>query len=241
MKLAIISDIHANLQALEAVIDHASSENVDQFICLGDIVGYGPQPMECTRIIQDLNCPTVRGNHDHEVAGNGSLDTLHQDAQASLTWTRKILTDPQRAWLGALPYVRRVGRFSIAHATPHRSNLFGYVHDLADADRCLQEQATPLCFIGHTHVPGFFEHTQGVTHEIDSSYCTLSEVSKYLCNVGSVGQPRDSDIRASYVIFDRTSRVIQRHRVVYDVEKTQDLLRLAGLPASLAERLVDVA
>ena len=241
MQFAIISDIHANLQALEAVLADARAHGVDQFICLGDIVGYGPQPSECIKLIQDLKCPTVRGNHDHDVAKNHDLGDLHPDAEASLNWTRQKLTLPEKQWLSSLPYVRRVGRFSIAHATPHRSNLFEYVKGLPEADRYLQEQEASLCFIGHTHVPGIFECVGGVTHEIQTTICALSESSKYLCNVGSVGQPRDLDSRASYVIYDRVSRVIERRRVTYDVTLTQDLLRKENLPHSLAERLVEVA
>ena len=241
MKLAIISDIHANFQALEAVISDARSRGADQFICLGDIVGYGPQPSECVELIQGLTCPTVRGNHDHDASHDRDLSALSSDARLSLAWTRNVLSLPHKNWLGSLPYVRRVGQFSIAHATPHRSNLFGYVHDLSDADACLREQESSLCFIGHTHVPGIFQHVQGVTRDVGTTICALSSTSKYLCNVGSVGQPRDLNYRASYVIFDSVSRVIERFRVAYDVEETQRLLRKAGLPATLAERLTEVA
>lgn len=241
MKFAIITDIHANLQALEAVISDAQANQVDRFICLGDIVGYGPQPKECLEIIRDLGCPVVRGNHDHDASNDRDLSALSPDAQSSLKWTRSVLNQSDKDWLGSLPYVRRVGRFSIAHATPRRSNLFGYVHSVKDAAACLQEQEAPLCFIGHTHIPALYCQKDGMTTEVSGSMSILSSAGKYLCNPGAVGQPRDNDVRSSYIIYDRGVNMIQRRRVSYDVAKTQQLLRRCQLPASLATRLTEVA
>lgn len=241
MKFAVISDIHANLQALEAVISDAHSNDIDQFVCLGDIVGYGPQPRECVELIRSLDCPIVRGNHDYYAVGRGDLTTLHPDAQSSLEWTRDVLDDQDKEWLAALPFSRRVGRFLISHATPRRPNLFGYIHTVSQAREALQNQKVPVCFVGHTHIPNLFKHTEDATSESCGKPTILSSTARYLCNPGAIGQPRDNDIRSSYALYDRSRNMISWKRVEYDVEKTQSLLKRCHMPASLTSRLTSVA
>ena len=241
MKIAIISDIHANYEALESVLEDTVNQGVDQILCLGDIVGYGPDPAKCVTTIQSLGCPVIRGNHDHDAANDRELENLNDTARISLEWTRKQLSTAQREWLGTRPFSRRVGRFAISHASLHEPEHWHYVRDLADAEHFLNLQNVPLCFIGHTHRPGYFEHSGGIVHEVRQKNHTLNDDAKTLINVGSVGQPRDGDMRASYVIFDRAERSIQFQRVDYDVARTQSRLRAQGLPEELAIRLTFAA
>lgn len=242
MKIAIISDIHANHTALTAVIAHARAQGVDQFLCLGDIVGYGPDPAQCVSEIQALGCPVIRGNHDHDAASDRVLHNLNDVARTSLEWTRKQLSGPQRAYLGNLPFIRRIGRFSIAHSSLFEPEVWHYVRGLQDAEHCLTLQDVPLCFIGHTHRPGYFEKIgDGVTHDTEPGSHVLAENARTLVNVGSVGQPRNGDPRASYVIFDRLHRSIEFQRVAYQVQATQQRLMAHGLPQELIERLTEAA
>ncbi len=241
MKLAIISDIHANYEALDAVLKDIETQRVEQILCLGDIVGYGPDPSKCVTAIQALGCPVIRGNHDHDAANDRALDNLNDTARLSLEWTRKQLSQAQRQWLGNLPFSRRVGRFAISHASLDEPEAWHYIRDLADAERALNRQNVPLCFIGHTHQPGFFEQKGGVTHQIRKAGHQLDDDTKVLVNVGSVGQPRDGDMRASYVIFDRVQRTVEFQRVEYEVAKTQERIRGQGLPEELAIRLTYAA
>jgi len=241
MKLAIISDIHANYEALDAVLQDIENKNVDQIICLGDIVGYGPDPMRCVTRIQSLGCPVIRGNHDHDAANDRVLDNLNDTARLSLEWTRNQLSQAQRDWLGNLPFSRRVGRFAITHSSLDEPEAWHYIRDLSDAERCLNLQNVPLCFIGHTHLPGFFEQKGGIVHTSRPGSHVLDDDSKILINVGSVGQPRDGDMRASYVIFDRVKRTVDFQRVDYEVAKTQERIRTQGLPEELAIRLTYAA
>ncbi len=241
MKLAIISDIHANYEALDSVLEDIDSKGVSQILCLGDIVGYGPDPLRCVTRIQSLGCPVIRGNHDHDAANDRPLDNLNDTARLSLEWTRKELSSAQREWLGSLPFSRRVGRFAISHSSLDQPEAWHYIRDLADAERSLNLQNVPLCFIGHTHRPGYFEQKGGITHEIRKKSHDIDNDAKVLVNVGSVGQPRDGDMRASYVIFDRVQRTIEFQRVEYEVAKTQERIRVQGLPEELAVRLTYAA
>ena len=241
MKVAIISDIHANHHALEAVLDHARGQGIDQFLCLGDIVGYGPDPSKCISTIQELGCPVIRGNHDHDAGNDRDLFNLNDVARTSLEWTRTQLSRAQRAWLSNLPYTRRVGRFAIAHSSLHEPEEWHYIRDLSDAGECLSRQQVPLCFIGHTHRPGCFIMEGGPTYQAETTGMQLNGDARTLVNVGSVGQPRDGDPRASYVTFDRIDRILDFHRVDYDVAAAQKRLLLEGLPQELIERLAEAA
>ncbi len=241
MKIAVISDIHANLEAFKAVIADAQGQNVDRFLCLGDIVGYGPDPGACVDLVQSLDCAIVRGNHDHDAANDRELDNLNDIAKTSLQWTRGQLSAEHKEWLGNLPFTKRVGRFAISHATPHRPNLFTYVTNLAEAQACLDEQSAPLCFIGHTHVPGVFVSKDEVAREIQGQSVAIDFDAKTLVNVGSVGQPRDGDPRACYVIYDVNEQSVNFRRIKYAIEKTKQKLLDLGLPTYLATRLTIAA
>jgi len=236
MKFAIFGDIHANLEALQTVLWDAQEQGCSNFVCLGDIVGYAANPSECLEIVRELGCPAVRGNHDEGAASLSNLDELNPLAQAALLWTRAQLSEEQRDWLRELKLVRQVRDFTVVHSTLDSPGAWGYVTNRFDAMASFSYQFTQVCFYGHTHVPRIFEKDDAV-RAARGNDVQLQRGVKYFVNVGSVGQPRDGDWRASYAIYDVTAQTISIRRVEYDIQTTQDKIRAAGLPTLLADRL----
>ena len=237
MKFAILSDIHSNLEALKVVLDHAKQQECTHYVCLGDVVGYGPNPKECLAIVRSLDCPVVMGNHDEYCAGEMDLTGFNPMAADAIKWTRQQLTEEERTWLRNLKYVRNVESFTMVHATLDLPERWAYVFDRLAAQSSFNYQHTPVCFNGHTHVPVAF--VRGPTGIHGGLYTKIKiEVGrKYFINVGSIGQPRDRNPKSSYVIFDLDNNVIEIHRLDYDIATTQKKIHAAGLPASLADRL----
>ncbi len=236
MRIALIGDIHANLEAFEAVLKDAEEQSCTDYICLGDIVGYNPNPVECLEKIREMGCPVVRGNHDEDAGGHHPLDNMNPIAGQALEWTREQLSEEQREWLRKIRMVRQVKDFTIVHATLDQPQSWNYVTNKFDAMSNFSFQFTNLCFHGHTHVPRVFIREQRVT-EVPAESITLEPKMKYFVNVGSVGQPRDGDWRACYVIYDVPSSTLVYRRVEYDISSTQKKIIAAGLPEMLAERL----
>lgn len=238
MKFAIFGDVHSNLEALNAVLEDASSHDCTDFVCIGDIVGYNANPSECLDVIQKLDCPVVKGNHDEEASLDTELVGLNPLAQKSMQWTRDNLDLNQKKYLKELKLARHVGDFTIVHATLDSPASWGYVTSKFDALESLGYQYTPVCFFGHTHVPAFYfkdlrmEEHQGKSIKIETG-------KKYQVNVGSVGQPRDGDFRSSYCIYDVDERLIFNRRVGYDIKTAQEKILKAGLPEQLAHRLAE--
>ncbi len=236
MKFAIFGDIHANLEALQTVLWDAQEQGCANHVCLGDIVGYAANPAECLETVRALNCPTVRGNHDEGASGNSSLEELNPLAYTALMWTREQLSEEQRQYLKDLKLVRQVRDFTIVHATLDSPGNWGYVTNRFDAMASFSYQFTQVCFYGHTHVPRIFEKDDAVRASRGTEVA-LQRGTKYFVNVGSVGQPRDGDWRASYAIYDVESHVISIRRLEYDIETAQKKILAAGLPTLLADRL----
>jgi len=236
MKYAILGDIHANLAALEAVFEDAADQQVTNFACLGDLVGYNPNPIECLSMIRDLKCPVVRGNHDHYCSHGDSLQSFHPLAANVVDWTRKQLSEEDKQYLRDLKFVESVETFTIVHSTLDAPQSWSYVFDKLEAEANFNYQVTSVCFYGHTHVPMAFEKTDAIRCGLYSKL-KLSAGRKFFINAGSVGQPRDGDPRAAYVIFDMVNNIIELRRIAYDVELTQKRIREAGLPERLATRL----
>lgn len=236
-KFAILGDIHANLDALNAVLDDARHEGVTDFVSVGDVVGYNAEPAACIRIVRDeLNCPTVRGNHDHYVSSDAPLADFQPLAASVVEWTRRQLSDADLDWLRNLPFKRLVVGFTLVHATLDMPDHWGYVFDLLSAEANFTYQRTPICFHGHTHVPMIYEKLGPVTRS-DPHDFTVKLGQRLFINVGSVGQPRDGDPRASYVIYEPKTHAIHFRRLAYDVEAAMARNRKAGLPERLATRL----
>lgn len=236
MRFAILSDIHSNLEALEAVLADATAQGCTNFVCLGDIVGYNANPKECLKIIQDLECPVVKGNHDEQVSIVRSTEGFNELAEEAIDWTRAQLSADDKAWLADLRLTRQVRDFTIVHATLDTPGQWGYVFNDLDAIASFTYQHTSVCFFGHTHWPTAFVREDNV-RRIAVGQIILSPGKRYFINPGSIGQPRDRDWRAAYCILHTDRLVVEERRVKYDLETAQRKIRAAGLPDRLADRL----
>lgn len=235
-RYAILGDIHSNLEAFEAALDDAESQNVTCYMCVGDVIGYNADPVPCLDRIIDMSCITVLGNHDHYCSSDTTLDDFHPLAAEVIEWTRKQLSTNHISFLQNLSLVKRVSGFSLVHSTLDMPEKWGYVFNEFEAAANFSCQLTPLCFHGHTHVPVVFERKKCVTR-IRFTRLNVAAGSHYFINVGSVGQPRDGDPRAAYCIYDTEARSLELRRVTYGVSKAQDKIRKAGLPEGFAKRL----
>lgn len=236
MRLAIFSDVHSNLEALEAVLEDARARECTQFVCLGDVVGYNADPHECVMRVRELECPIVKGNHDEQASLVESSRDFNEMAEQAIEWTRDNLTDDDKEWLRGLRLQRQVRDFTIVHATLDTPAQWGYVFNNLDAAASFTYQHTAICFFGHTHVPMAFIRDDGVKRaRVEQLRIDLTK--KYFINTGSVGQPRDADWRAAYCIYHIDKNVIEQRRVKYDLATAQKKIIKAGLPRLLAERL----
>jgi predicted phosphodiesterase len=236
MRFAILSDLHANLEATEAVLSDARECDCTHFICLGDVVGYNANPHECVEIVQKMECPVVKGNHDEQASLTESSRDFNALAEAAINWTRAHLTNEDKAWLRDLQLSQQVHDFTIVHATLDTPDQWGYVFNNLDAVASFAYQETTVCFFGHTHVPEAFVRDEGVKR-VKVDQLTIEEEKKYFINVGSVGQPRDRDWRAAYCIYHLDKNVVEQRRVKYDLATAQKKIIQAGLPRMLADRL----
>ncbi|HEY1769296.1 MAG TPA: metallophosphoesterase family protein [Chthoniobacterales bacterium] len=236
MRFAVFSDIHGNLEALEAVLADARAQRCTHFVCLGDVVGYNANPSECVQRVQDLECPVVKGNHDEQASIATSTEGFNELAETAISWTRAHLSMEEKNWLADLRLMRQVRDFTIVHATLDTPHQWGYVFNDLDAIASFTYQHTSLCFFGHTHWPTAFVRDDDV-HRLHTNPIVLATGRKYFINAGSVGQPRDRDWRAAYCVFDSERSVVQLRRVEYDLATTQRKIRAAGLPERLADRL----
>ncbi len=236
MKYAIIADIHANLEALEVVLEDIKGQKCTHYACLGDVVGYNANPKECLDIIRGMGIPCVKGNHDEMCSGEIDLEGFNPHAAQAVMWTRSQLTEDDRQWLKDLKYFRLVANFSIVHATLDAPQRWGYVHEKLQAAASFTYQNTSVCFFGHTHVPLAFIRDTMVRGGTYSKF-KVEPGRKYFVNVGSVGQPRDNNPKAGYVVYDLNEGTIELRRLDYDIAKAQAKIRAAGLPDRLADRL----
>ncbi len=236
MRFAIFSDIHANLEAMKAVLEDAQKQNCSHHVCLGDIVGYNANPHECVEIVRELDCPAIKGNHDEQASLLEPSRGFNELAEHAINWTRENLTDADKEWLRELRLLRQVRDFTIVHATLDSPGLWDYVLNNIDAANSLTYQHTTVCFFGHTHVPVVYVRDAGV-QRLQVQQITIDPAKKYFINAGSVGQPRDGDWRAAYCIFDTERNVVEQRRVKYDVETAKKKIVQAGLPRLLADRL----
>ena len=236
MRYAILGDIHANLEGLQAVLKDAQEQGVTHYACLGDLVGYNANPVECLKIIRDMDCPVVMGNHDYYCSHDEDLTGFHPLAADVVDWTRQQLSEDERAYLRNLRYIQSVESFTIVHSTLDTPEMWGYVFDPLEAEANFNYQSTAVCFYGHTHVPMAFEKHNGIQ---SGSYSKIKVGlgRKYFINVGSVGQSRDGDPRAAYVVYDLMENTIELRRIPYDFRITQQKILDAGLPGRVAARL----
>jgi predicted phosphodiesterase len=237
LKYAIISDIHANLEALQSVLEYIDNANADQVVCLGDVVGYNANPNECADVIRERNIPTICGNHDAVACGLDEPWGFNPVALAAAVWTREQLKAEHSQWLRELPDMLVFDHFIAAHGSPTDRDcyLFSW-EDITPHLRSMEEHDRTLCFFGHTHSPGIFSE-DGIYSVDDDSKFAVGTDKVFFINPGSVGQPRDGDPRAAFGMFDTEEGVYELVRVEYPVEQAANKLLDAGLPHFLAERL----
>ncbi|MEX2160706.1 MAG: metallophosphoesterase family protein [Anaerolineales bacterium] len=236
MRTLILSDIHANASALDQVLDSAGQ--VDAIWCLGDVVGYGPDPNECiARLKQLTGLVCLQGNHDAAAVGNLSLEGFNLDARSSIEWLRGCLSTESLAFLQNLQPRLEVNGVTLAHASP-RQPMLEYLLDAYSARENFEYFSTDFCFVGHTHVPViFFLHTKLVDLQVPGTNTRVVLKPRCIANPGSVGQPRDRDPRAAFAIFDDETATWDSRRVEYDVAGVQARMRSAGLPDKHIARL----
>jgi predicted phosphodiesterase len=242
MRYLVLTDIHANLPALEEVLEVAAAEGYDRVLVLGDLVGYGADPNAVIDRVKALSpAAIIRGNHDKASSGLHSADDFNAVARAAATWTFNALSPENRDFLRTLPAgpVQVTSRLEICHGTPFDEDA--YVFDAADAIDALDAAHGPLCFYGHTHLPVVFSRSaSGFNVALPTgatSAITLEDGTRYLVNPGSVGQPRDGDARAAFAIYDEDASQVTFWRVPYPIGLAQEAILAAGLPAPLAARL----
>ena len=243
MRCLVISDLHANLPALEAVLKDADARapQYDIVWCLGDLVGYGPDPNECIDMLRSLPHVCLAGNHDWAVMGKLDLNTFHDNAAWVVEWTQQNITPQNMKFLHARPEQSLQDDYLLAHASP-REPIWEYITDVSVAEDNFDCTTALFCLVGHTHVPVLFVK-DGRTAHVHVSLptanvpITLKRDSRYIINPGSVGQPRDGDPRAAYAILDTTSGTWMPYRVEYPIHVVQERMRSLGFPLRMIERL----
>jgi diadenosine tetraphosphatase ApaH/serine/threonine PP2A family protein phosphatase len=240
MQYAILGDIHANLAALEAVLESLEGEVIDQILQVGDVVGYGAAPGEVIRLLQERDAIVVKGNHDAACVGELDTRLFNANAKAAVDFTLNQLSREDLQWLADLPLLHATDHCVLAHGTLPDPDRFDYIQSTSEADPSLDALDRPVAFVGHTHVPvtimRLIESPDRTSYTIDREV-NLEETTVALVNVGSVGQPRDEDCRAAYALYDTATQRIELRRVEYDIEREADRIVRAGLPKMLADRL----
>ena len=239
MRYVILADIHSNATALMAVLEDAGRRgDVDELWCLGDIVGYGPDPHRCLEILRQFNCVGVAGNHDLAAIEKTGLESFDPDAAQAIRWTMRQLSTEDALFLSRLQTTVEKDEFTLVHGSP-RQPVWEYVASLSSARENFSCFTTPYCLVGHTHVPMGFKKEGPAMNAVQLSEnigMVLGNASLIL-NPGSVGQPRDNDPRASYATYDSQSGVFRLHRVPYDIVAVRERMWGCGLPVRLAARL----
>ena len=237
MVCAFISDVHSNLEALKSVFKDLKKRKISNILFLGDAVGYGSHPNECTEILKSECRVLIAGNHDWGVAGRTDTDFFNENAKTAIKWTKSVISMKNIEALRSLPVksVLKNENITLVHSTPCEPEKWHYLISISDAEINFQYFDTSICYIGHSHRPFIVEKRLSGESVKYKNKVILKKNSRYIINVGSVGQPRDGDPRASYAVSD--GEKIEIARVYYDVEATQREIIKAGLPVQLAERL----
>ena len=241
MRIGIFSDVHANLEAMSAVMDAYSREDIDVYYCLGDVVGYGGSPNECADIVRDVAEVTILGNHDAAVAGRMDYSYYYEAARDALDLHARELTAENMVWLRQLPYkhcLESIG-VDLCHGSPVRLEEFEYIFAPDQAAECLPilKDLGHITMIGHSHLCKVFGLRPGEVEELPAEDFVLEDGTKYIVSVGSVGQPRDYDNRASYTVFDSDTRSFEFKRIEYDIESAASRIFNAKLERNFGQRL----
>lgn len=237
MRYAIVSDVHGNLESLQLAL--AMLEPDDTLVCLGDMVGYGPNPNECVRLISERATHAVLGNHDLAALESYGVEYFNDAARAAITWTQTVLDDKSRNWLNGLPYELRLPEFLLVHGAP--VNYFEYILQKSAAAQAFSRTDAPIVFIGHTHIAEYWslepDGNIGHKHMQHGGELIVDPARRYIVDVGSVGQPRDLNPQASFVFYEPDARRVQWVRYPYPISTVQEKIHEAHLPNYLADRL----
>jgi predicted phosphodiesterase len=240
MHYAIIADIHANLEAFIAVLEDIEKLNaVEKIWCLGDIVGYGPNPHECIELLQETNFTCVAGNHDRAATGRLNISHFNKDAAEAIQWTEKQLYPSDKKFLDELPETAVEEQFTLVHGSP-RDPLNEYIISISTARENFPFFNTGYCLFGHSHEPQIYyidKDGNYLEKKFSDNIKLVTGGGRLMINPGSTGQPRDGDPRAGYAVYDSESSIMQLRRVPYNIRATQDKMISRGLPISLAGRL----
>jgi predicted phosphodiesterase len=239
MHYAIIADIHSNLAAFQAVLDDIKTQEIDKIWCLGDIVGYGPDPHECIELLRAIDNICVAGNHDRAAIGQLEITSFNPHAAEAVKWTAEKLSIGDITYLKNLPESIEDGDFLLVHGSP-REPIMEYILSISVARQNFDCFRNKYCLVGHTHVPQAYsldkENNCTATRFLPTIKLVTGEL-RLIINPGAVGQPRDGNPEASYAIYDNTTKIVQLRRVSYDIRQTQDRIMKSGLPPQLASRL----
>jgi diadenosine tetraphosphatase ApaH/serine/threonine PP2A family protein phosphatase len=239
MRIAVVSDVHSNIEALGQVVKEIERQACDRVVCLGDVVGYGASPNECCAIIRELAEVTLLGNHDAAVAGRMDYSFYYEAARHALDWSAARILPEHLEWLRSLPYTYRIGDVGFSHGSPIEPEAYEYLFALEQA-RELAGYASDLpeiTFIGHSHLCKAFAMSGAEVHDVVAPRFPVRAGFKYVCSVGSVGQPRDYDNRSCFVTYDTELRMVEYHRVEYDIETSAQKIFEADLALNFGKRL----
>ena len=238
MRYALLSDVHGNLEALTAVLEHLAGIGADALLCLGDVVGYGADPVACVEKLVERDARFVAGNHEYGVTDRLDPRWFNPYARAAALWTASRLEDEHRAFLLELPLSLEIAGATLVHASPKNPEAWEYLITAEEGFEAFSALGTPLCFVGHSHCPGVWSlGPSGGAFKPGPEEVRLRSGRRYIVNVGSVGQPRDRDPRACYAVWDRDAGRITFHRVAYDVAAAREKILKARLPRYLGDRL----
>ncbi|MDP8266008.1 MAG: metallophosphoesterase family protein [Candidatus Aceula meridiana] len=239
MRYGIFADVHGNLEALEAVIAAYKKESIDKYFFCGDVVGYGANPSECIERIKSLNAVCIAGNHDRVAIEKRDIEKLNIYAKEAMLWTKENISQGDKDFLDSLDLVFQDNDFVMVHGTLSDPERFDYLRNFFQATQIFELIETLVCFVGHSHAPAIFVEKAYSGDPFKERGVQLNAGCRYIVNAGSVGQPRDGDPKAAYVIFDTQKKIIEIKRVAYDIKSAQDKILKAGFPKKLAERLVE--
>lgn len=238
MRYGICSDIHSNLESLEAVIGAYKNESIDKYLCAGDVVGYAANPKECINRIEALPMIVVAGNHDWASINLTSVDHFNLNAKKAIFWTRDNIDSKDKDFLGSLKLVYKNEDLTLVHGSLENPEDFNYMADVYTAWQTFKLLETNICFVGHSHVVGIFtiDGAERINYQEDGPV-DIKQGNRYIINVGSVGQPRDGNPDAAYCVYDTDRQNIQIKRISYDIQEARRKIIDAGLPHFLGDRL----
>jgi diadenosine tetraphosphatase ApaH/serine/threonine PP2A family protein phosphatase len=230
MRLAIISDIHSNLEALKKALELIDKHSIDEIVCLGDVIGYGANPNECMELVQRRCNIIVKGNHEEAVININTADDFTDNARSAIVWTRKNLSSEHLEFIKSLPLVYSIENILFVHASPCKPAEWRYIFDDEEAAQSFRCFSEPLCFVGHTHMPMLFSP--------DGWADRVTKSERFIINVGSIGQPRDRNIQLSFGVLDTDTWTYENIRSPYDVETAASKILKTDLPPKLGHRLL---